>query len=202
MKYNFPYKAHFQRNIWLYILLMLIVTTSYEFAIKSKSALKKYQKFNIFVATKKVDLDSLKAKINNYIDNDTIKNVVINQCNPTLTSYYTMYTTFGLEDADILILNSEYIFINDLKSHFTSFTSESSYYGETNYIYNDVHYGIEIYQNKKGRLTNYITYDEDATYYLFINKKSKHLLGFTSDSEGKTNSLIKVLGGIFNEESK
>lgn len=200
MKYSFPYKAHFQRSIWIYIILILVVTAGYEFAIKSKSSLKKYQKFNVFVATRKVDLDPLKEKIYNYIDNDTIKNVIVNQCNPELTSYYTMYTTFGLEDADILILNSEYIVKNDLKTHFVSFESDSSYYNDTNYIDNDVHYGLEIYHNNHGYLTNYITFDQDKSYYLFVNKNSKHLLELSS--EGKTNSVINVLGGIFNEEQK
>ncbi len=198
MKYKFPYKAHFQRNIWIYIIFMLAVTTGFEFAIKSKSSLKKYQKFNLFVAAGKVDLTSLKEKINSYIDNDTIKNIVINQCNPVLTSYYTMYTTFGLEDADILILNSEYIVKNDLKSHFLFFSEDSTYYSESNYINNEVHYGLEIYHNNSGYLTNYITYEEDNTYYLFINKKSKHLLELTS--EGYTDSVLKVIGGIFNEQ--
>ncbi len=198
MKYKFPYKAHFQRNIWLYIVSVLVLTTGFEFAIKSKSALKKYQKFNVFIATSKIDLDNLKDKINSYIDNDTIKNVVINQCNPTLTTYYTMYSTFGLEDADLLILNSNYIVKNDLNSHFLSFVETSSFFNEKNYIYDNVHYGLEVYNNNNGILTDYISYEKDNSYYLFINKKSKHLLGFSDD--GYTDSVNKVLKGIFNEK--
>lgn len=198
MKYKFPYKAHFQRNIWLYIVSVLVLTTGFEFAIKSKSALKKYQKFNVFIATSKIDLDNLKDKINSYIDNDTIKNVVINQCNPTLTTYYTMYSTFGLDDADLLILNSNYIVKNDLNSHFLSFVETSSFFNEKNYIYDNVHYGLEVYNNNNGILTDYISYEKDNSYYLFINKKSKHLLGFSDD--GYTDSVNKVLKGIFNEK--
>ena len=198
MKYKFPYKAHFQRNIWLYIVSVLVLTTGFEFAIKSKSALKKYQKFNVFIATSKIDLDNLKDKINSYIDNDTIKNVVINQCNPTLTTYYTMYSTFGLDDADLLILNSNYIVKNDLNSHFLSFVETSSFFNEKNYIYDNVHYGLEVYNNNNGILTDYISYEKDNSYYLFINKKSKHPLGFSDD--GYTDSVNKVLKGIFNEK--
>ncbi len=198
MKYKFPYKSHFQRNFWLYIVLISVLTTGYLFTVKSKSALKKYQKFNIFVACGKIDLDPFKEKIYSYIDNDTIKNVVINSCNPTLTSYYTMYTTFGLEDADILILNSNYIVETDLKTHFISFDDTSTYFSDTNYKNNNIHCGLEVYNNNSGYLTQYLTYDTGTSYYLFVNNSSKHLLGFSND--GETNSVKKVLGGIFNEQ--
>lgn len=198
MKYSFPYKAHFQRNALTYICLIAVIVTGYTFMVKSKSALKKHQKFNIFVAAQKVELDPFKEKINSYIDNNSIKQIVINTCNPENLSYYTMYSTFGLEDADILILNSNKIVNNDLKNKFVYFDEESNYYSDTNYINNDVHYGLEIYKNNKGYLSNYITYEKDNDYYLFVNKKSKHLLGLTTDTKGKTNSVKKVLGGIFN----
>ncbi len=198
MKYKFPYKSHFQRNFWIYIVLISVLTTLYLFTVKSKSALRKYQKFNIFVACGKIDSDPFKEKINSYIDNDTIKNVVINSCNPTLTSYYTMYSTFGLEDADILILNSNYIVETDLKTHFISFDDTSTYFSDTNFKNNNIHYGLEVYNNNSGYLTQYITYEADTSYYLFVNNSSKHLLGFSKD--GETNSVKKVLGGIFNEQ--
>ncbi len=198
MNYRFPYKAHFQRSAVVYIGLIALLTGGYLFAIKSKSALKKYQKFNVFVSVTKLDADPLRDKISGFVGQETIKQVVINNMNPELTSYYTVYSTFGLQDADVLILEKDAILTGDLKSSFLAFDESSSFYGESNYAYEGVHYGLLAYQNGKGCLSDCVSYEEEGEYYLFVNKSSKHLLGLTD--EGKTNSVLRFLKGVYGYE--
>ncbi len=198
MNYKFPYKAHFQKNIWIYIGLVALLTMGYVFLVKGKSALKKYQKFNVFVTSTKVDSDSLRAKVKQYVDEEVVEEVVINNVNPSLTSYYTMYSTFGLEDADVLIMEKNAIYESDLKSHFLSFASSSPFYNESNYVYDGVNYGLSIYKDKHGHLSDFISYDEDGEYYLFVNKKSEHLNGL--EEGGKSASVLSFLNGVYGNE--
>ncbi len=195
MNYKFPYKAHFQRNVGIYIGLIALLVTGYLFVVKGKSALKKHQKFNLFFSVSKVDAAPLKEKIEQYVDQEIIKQVVINNANPSLSSYYTMYSTFGLEDADVLILEKEAIIVDDLKSHFLTFDASSSFYADDNYVNNDIHYGLEAYKGKEGCFAEYVSYEEDGEYYLFVNKKSEHLLEFVE--EGKTNSVWRLLKEVY-----
>ncbi len=198
MNYRFPYKAHFQRNVVVYGGLIALLTGAFVFAVKSRSALKKWQKFNVFVSVSSLDAEPLREKIKSFIDEETIKQVVINNINPELTSYYTLYSTFGLEDADILILEKEAILNNDLKGNFLAFDESSSFYEESNYAYEGVHYGLAAYSKGAGILSDFLTYDEKGEYYLFVNKKSEHLLDF--GFEGKTNSVLAFLKGVYGDE--
>ncbi len=198
MNYRFPYKAHFQRNALVYCGLVALLTGGFLFAVKSRSALKKWQKFNVFVSVSPLDTEPLREKIKSFIDEETVKQVVINNINPELTSYYTLYSTFGLEDADILILEKEAILSNDLKGNFLAFDATSPFYGESNYVYEDTHYGLAAYSKGAGILLDYLTYDEKGEYYLFVNKKSEHLLDF--GFEGKTNSVLTFLKGVYGYE--
>ena len=133
MNYRFPYKAHFQRSVAVYLSLMALLAAGYVFLIKSKSALRKYQKFNLFLSLSQVESEPLREKIKSYVDEEVVKEVVINAVNPELTSYYTLYSTFGLEDADVLILEKDSIYQNDLKGHFLSFDADSPFYSADNY---------------------------------------------------------------------
>ncbi len=194
MNYSFPYKAHFERKALVYVSLIAILTAGYVFAVKSRSALRKYQKFNLFVATRLVDSDALRSKIKPIIDSETVKEVVINNCDPSLSSYYTMYSTFGLEDADILILCESNITLNDLSARFLPIKDSYAGYDSTNFINGDAHYGIRAFDGENGYLSDEIQYEEGKSYYIFINKKSQHLLGY--QDEGKTYSVSLFLGGL------
>ena len=198
MNYRFPYKAHFQRSVVVYISLVVLLTGGFLFAVKSRSALKKYQKFNLFVSVAKLETEPLREKIASFVDQEIIKQVVINNMSPELTSYYTVYSTFGLEDADVLILEKDAILTNDLKSNFLAFEETSSFYADSNYAYDGVHYGLLAYQNGAGCLSDCISYKEKGEYYLFVNKSSQHLLELTA--EGKTDSVLRFLKGVYGYE--
>ncbi len=194
MNYRFPYKAHFQRSVAVYLALIALLTTGYVFLIKSKSALRKYQKFNLFVSVSQVETEPLREKIKSYVDEEVVKEVVINAVNPALTSYYTLYSTFGLEDADVLILEKKSVYQNDLKSRFLSFDADSKFYSADNYVYEDAHYGLLA----KGVLSDCISYQEEGEYYLFVNKKSEHLLEL--GESGKSSSVLSFLKGVYGYE--
>lgn len=195
MNYRFPFKAHFQRTLGIYVGIIALVTGGYLFAIKGKSALRKYQKFNLFFSVSKVDAEPLKEEVRKYVDDETIKQIVVNNMDPELTSYYTAYSTFGLEDADVLVLEKNAILGNDVKSRFLEFDSSSLFYGESDFVYEEGHYGLLAYQERKGRLTDFVSYKEGGEYYLFVNKKSEHLLSLSS--EGKTDSVFLFLKGVY-----
>ncbi len=194
MNYRFPYKAHFQRSVAIYLSLMALLATGYVFLIKSKSALRKYQKFNLFLSLSQVESEPLREKVKSYVDEEVVKEVLINAANPELTSYYTLYSTFGLEDADVLILEKNSIHQNDLKGHFLSFGADSPFYSADDYVYEDAHYGLSA----KGVLSDCISYQEEGEYYLFVNKKSEHLLEL--GESGKSNSVLSFLKGVYGYE--
>ncbi len=194
MNYRFPYKAHFQRSVAIYLSLMALLATGYVFLIKSKSALRKYQKFNLFLSLSQVESEPLREKVKSYVDEEVVKEVLINAANPELTSYYTLYSTFGLEDADVLILEKNSIHQNDLKGHFLSFGADSPFCSADDYVYEDAHYGLSA----KGVLSDCISYQEEGEYYLFVNKKSEHLLEL--GESGKSNSVLSFLKGVYGYE--
>ena len=199
MRYKFPYKAHFQRSTGVYCALVALLSLGYVFLVQAKSSLKKYQKFNVFVTSMKVDIEPFRNKISEYVDESVVEQVVINSVNPSLTSYYTMYSTFGLEDADVLILEKNAIYQNDLKSHFLSFSSDSSFYGLASYAYDDTHYGLDAYKQKKGYFSDFITFEEEGEYYLFVNAKSEHLKGL--QESGRSSSVLSFLEGFYHGEA-
>ncbi len=194
MNYRFPYKAHFQRSVAIYLSLMALLATGYVLLIKGKSALRKYQKFNLFLSLSQVESEPLREKVKSYVDEEVVKEVLINAANPELTSYYTLYSTFGLEDADVLILEKNSIHQNDLKGHFLSFGADSPFYSADDYVYEDAHYGLSA----KGVLSDCISYQEEGEYYLFVNKKSEHLLEL--GESGKSNSVLSFLKGVYGYE--
>lgn len=195
MNYKFPYKAHFQRSAVAYLGIIALLTTGYVFLVRGKSALKKYQKFNVFVTCAKVDVEPFKEKIGEYVDKEVVESIVVNCVNPSLTSYYTMYSTFGLEDADVLIMEKKAIYETDLKTHFISFDASSAFYSQAIYAYEGVRYGLAVNKEKNGCLGEFISFEEEGEYYLFVNKKSEHLKQLGEN--GRSASVISFLKGVY-----
>ena len=50
----------------------------------------------------------------------------------------------------------------------------------------------------KGVLSDCLSYQEEGEYYLFVNKKSEHLLEL--GESGKSNSVLSFLKGVYGYE--
>lgn len=191
-KINFPFKKHFIDRLYLYVIAIILIPAIVSYGVILKTNPKDYEIFSVFVEANFRDSSSFK----NYIKENTGKaNKEINLYSITsdLKAYEVVYQTQGLE-SDILIL-SDKAFKNDYSSNYVELMENSSFYSDTNKMVNDKHFGIQIFDGMQGKLTDFINYEENQQYYLFINKYSVHTSRFVN--EGKTEQIFKLLGVIY-----
>ena len=191
-KINFSFKNHFIHRIYLYIIAVLVIPAIVTYGVILKTNPKAEEIFTVFIEANIKDEDGLKSFIKEHTNRDN-KEIIIYSSLSSMNTYEIIYQTQGL-DSDILIL-SDNAFKNDNSSNYVELKEDNAFYKDTNKMVNDKHFGIEIYNQGEGYLADYIKYNEDNNYYVFINNGSVHTTHF-SDS-GKTEQIYKLLEAIY-----
>lgn len=194
-KISFSFKNHFIHRLYAYIIAAVAIPSIVTYGVILKTNPKAEEMFTIFVEANINDSSSFKDFIRNNT-NEKNKEITTYSCLSSMNTYEVVYQTQGLE-SDLLIL-SENAFRDDYSSNYVELSTENSFYGSTNKMVNDKHFGIQIFDGSNGHLSNYIKYKENINYYIFINKNSVHISRFSN--AGKTEQIYTLLEAIYNEK--
>lgn len=191
-KIKFSFKNHFIHRIYAYILAVVIIPSLVTYGVILRTNPKPTEMFTAFVEANVIDNEQFKSFLK---DNTNAQNkeITLYSSLSSMSTYEVIFQTQGIE-SDILIL-SDAAFKNDYASYFLEISETNKYYSPNNKIVADKHYGIQIYDGGKGYLSNYIKYNADVNYYIFINKESVHTSKFSSD--GQTLQIYDLLGAIY-----
>lgn len=191
-KLSFSFKNHLMSRLYLYILAIILIPSLVTYGIILRTNPKPAEIFTVFVEANINDSDSFKSFIKSHTD-ESDKETTLYTHLSSMNTYGVIFQTQGL-DSDILIL-SENGFKNDYASNLVEITSDSPYFSETNKMVLDKHFGIEIFDGKKGKLSNYINYISGTKYYVFINNGSVHSKYFSNT--GSTDEIFTLLEAIY-----
>ena len=191
-KISFSFKNHFIHRIYLYIIAVLAIPAIVTYGVILRTNPKAEEMFTIFVEANINDVDAFKTFIKEHTSSGN-KEITIYSSLSSMSTYEIIYQTQGLE-SDLLIL-SDNAFKNDYSSNFVELNEGNEFYKDNNKMVEDKHFGVEIYNHGEGYLSNYIKYNNDTNYYIFINKGSVHTTHFSES--GKTEQIFKLFEAIY-----
>ena len=189
-KIKFPFKNHFYHNFIFYVIAAILSPSLISYLIILKTNPKDGEIFNIFIEANLAD----KQGLNDFVREHTsgVKELNIYSSLSSLNVYTAVYATQGLE-SDILIL-SESAFKESDCSNYLEIESSSKYFNATNKIFNDKHFGIEIFNGESGCLTSFLSYGNER-YYAAINKNTFNGELF---SKNEVNNIDLLMEAILN----
>lgn len=189
---NFSFKNHFVHRLYAYILLVILVPSVLVYGIILWTNPKAEEKFAIFVDGNLIDNKAFESFIK---ENTNIKNKEVNVYSTlsSLSIYPVMFQTQGL-DSDLLILSDDGV-KQSYVSNFIELKNDMPYYSDSNKSFDKKHYGIQIFDGQQGFLSEYIKFNSEVNYYIFINKNSVHTSKFATSS--KTEQIYNLLGAIY-----
>lgn len=194
-KISFSLKHHIIHRLYAYILAVVVIPSIVTYGVILRTNPKAEEVFTVFVEANVHDSSSFKNFIRSNT-NESNKEVNVYSCLSSMNTYQVIYQTQGLE-SDLLILSDD-AFKEDSVANYVELAPENDFYGSTNKIVGEKHFGIQLFDGTIGYLSDYIRYKKDTNYYAFINKDSVHKMRFSS--EGKTNQIFTLLEAIYNEE--
>ena len=185
------FKSFLRYSVFVYLVIIIIVGFSMHFAYDVIHKPKYSEQVNVFVGVFNIDNEKIEKKLYSGYEDGKIKVVNVDNADYTDTYYPVVFTTRGLINTDILIINLENITDDDINSLFAPIDNISEIVsGEFEYYTKDDHkYGIKM----NSYLRNYIHYDS-KDYYLFINKNSDKMAKFTGEG---TDDGLNALTNIF-----
>ena len=126
-----------------------------------------YQQINVFFGTKIKDKSFIKT-ITNKFEKEDLKVITTSECMPKDSTFKEKLAYVGLVNSDILVLPTG-TFEDIDKNYFVSLNDEAkeTYFPSSISFYEDK--GVLL---NKEVLTNYLNYEVDTDYYLFIDSNS------------------------------
>lgn len=192
MNYKFSFLAHLKKCAAFYILTTLIVPPTFTYFIYLKNRAKSYEVFSMFVSADLKDKVGIKGLLKTSLPEDLEINCY--SCDINNSTFATYYSAKS-EISDIIILQESFIKQFDYVPYL-DITSLTSFDLSDGYIRDEKIYGLALKNQKHNYLSDYINFDDDNNYYVFINKKSVHLNNIGPDTYF-TNQVEKVLQEIY-----
>lgn len=182
-------KKHlFGKNVFALIASLLIISFLSYFFINLHSNPKQYQVFTVFSATTLIDENKLESKIKNY-NFDNIYKVNVNKYDENSGSFSSNFSTNGLHNSDVFILNKKLV---DLYSE--NFIRISSKFDVTSFeVYSEVAIKCFDSTTKEGLLREYFINSPSEDLYLSININSCH---YKSSKKHSTNYAVSFIEGL------
>lgn len=162
-----------------YLLSALLAIVFWRGAFGLLHRYKFYEKVELFVAASLEDT-SLSKVIREQMDDEPLKSFEINQALPNDHTFLPKLHNVGYNYSDLLILPSsvyenilcDEVFLEINNSLIDDYLDEE----KTLYKYNDLNYGFLIRNpNQTSWLDDFINFDIEESYYLFISGASKNI---------------------------
>lgn len=192
MKNKHNWKGFLIKVLPVYLIIATCFSIALVYVLNLRTSLNREEIFNVFVGVDNVNVNKLRTEIKNSIPN--IKEINVYTTNTTSTTVFINdLSTKGLVSSDILILPSQILTLSTLPKNYFSF---NELFEDEDFLeVEGKKYGLNMKDEDHVYLENCIEYKQD-TYYLFINKKSKHCLNFSVN--GLTDYAYKVVEGFVN----
>ncbi|MCQ2795948.1 MAG: hypothetical protein MJ213_01375 [Bacilli bacterium] len=179
-----------KRNFVMYLAILLIFPLVVLYFGNLRIQIDPKHKFGVFLGfnSESVQGEKLYKDLKAVTDNYEIKELNVWRQSPQNSEYQTYVMSYGIYNSDILII-PQYIYTDNwVKSYLCECKSN---YGRNTYLIDGIRYGIETYnhESKEACFTEYVTYDMDVNYHIFISSNSVHF----QDYKEKGNSIIDTV---------
>ena len=179
------------KNIKYFILIALLSTLFWNFIFENITALKPYEKVEIFLTVESYNEELLKNKL----ANNNIKGINIASCPEDDEYYMATLQTLGIISSDMLIVTDDLVLTDGSTTSFVQL--EKEYLSTFNIILddfeliyvNDNPYAIVVYDKNKNinLLEKYIEFsNEEEIYCVVLNNISCHIGKYSTQSETTT----------------
>lgn len=202
-KINF--KNYFFDNLFFILVTSLIFTVASYIVFDTLSKPRIQNKVEILIGAEINNKKEMEGKILSYCSNDIYKiNITALEADSDL---FLNYYTASISNVDLLILPSFFLEKNGFKQNLNQYLNldeelleEKTQINEFSfYKVENLNKGILIYKqdDKKGYLDEEIKYNNDFSYYLFLNKKSYHIGELNNKN---SNACFDIIKEVFKNE--
>lgn len=192
MHTSFPISKILRKYLWAFLLATLLVPVLTVFLVRTKTAPKDFEKYELFIGADVTDQGALENDIKAIVPED--KTVTVYYSSEADSLFGTLYQGYS-QYSDILILSKGKL---DTFTDFSLFVDIKTLNGvNSTSSYNE--YGLYFDKTKENLITKYMKFLDDE-YFVLLNKNSVHLKELAS--EGKTNQTKRILSsiGLYMEE--
>lgn len=202
-KINF--KNYFFDNLFFILVTSLIFTVASYIVFDTLSKPRIQNKVEILIGAEINNKKEMEGKILSYCSNDIYKiNITALEADSDL---FLNYYTASISNVDLLILPSFFLEKNGFKQNLNQYLNldeklleEKTQINEFSfYKVENLNKGILIYKqdDKKGYLDEDIKYNNEFSYYLFLNKKSYHIGELNNKN---SNACFDIIKEVFKNE--
>lgn len=193
------YKNYFFNNLFFILIASLIFTVSSYIVFDTLSKPRIQNKVEILIGA---EINNKKEMENEFLSycNDDIYKINITALDAD-TDLFLNYYTASISNVDLLILPSFFLEKNGFKQNINQYLNldeelleEKTQINEFSfYKVENLNKGILIYnkEDKKGYLDEEIKYNNEFSYYLFLNKKSYHVGELNNKNSNACFDIIK-----------